>query len=129
MNLQEKNLDLEDLLQCLCAKENGCGYLITNDKKFCDCGVKVMSSVEFLNVVSLTEARNNLKAVFDSVYRDHEEVIIHRKGRENIKREPFEGIGKPEPLKHELSGFWSRRITDEHYSKYTVYLGKLLSIV
>ncbi len=32
----------------------------------------------------------------------------------DIKREPFEGIGKPEPLKHELSGFWSRRITDEH---------------
>ena len=27
---------------------------------------------------------------------------------------PFEGIGKPEPLKHALSGYWSRRITDEH---------------
>lgn len=37
-----------------------------------------------MQVVSLTEARNNLKAVFDSVYKDHEEVIIHRKGRENI---------------------------------------------
>jgi toxin YoeB len=31
-----------------------------------------------------------------------------------IKRNPFEGIGKPEPLKHALSGYWSRRITDEH---------------
>ena len=31
-----------------------------------------------------------------------------------IQREPFEGIGKPEPLKHAVSGFWSRRITDEH---------------
>ena len=30
------------------------------------------------------------------------------------KREPFAGVGKPEPLKHALSGFWSRRITDEH---------------
>jgi len=29
-------------------------------------------------------------------------------------RSPFEGIGKPEPLKHALSGYWSRRITDEH---------------
>jgi toxin YoeB len=29
-------------------------------------------------------------------------------------RTPFEGIGKPEPLKHALSGYWSRRITDEH---------------
>ena len=29
-------------------------------------------------------------------------------------REPFSGIGKPEPLKHALSGYWSRRINDEH---------------
>lgn len=38
----------------------------------------------------------------------------------DIKRDPFEGIGKPEPLKHELSGFWSRRITDEHRLVYEV---------
>ncbi len=31
-----------------------------------------------------------------------------------IMRDPFDGIGKPEPLKHSLSGYWSRRITDEH---------------
>jgi toxin YoeB len=31
-----------------------------------------------------------------------------------ISRNPYEGTGKPEPLKHALSGFWSRRITDEH---------------
>ena len=37
-----------------------------------------------MQVVSLTEARNNLKSVFDSVYIDHEEVVIHRKGRENV---------------------------------------------
>ncbi|MCI8635805.1 MAG: Txe/YoeB family addiction module toxin [Eubacterium sp.] len=30
----------------------------------------------------------------------------------DIKRSPFEGIGKPEPLKHELSGYWSRRIDE-----------------
>lgn len=29
-------------------------------------------------------------------------------------RDPYEGIGKPEPLKHALAGAWSRRITDEH---------------
>jgi toxin YoeB len=29
-------------------------------------------------------------------------------------REPFSGIGKPEPLKHALNGYWSRRINDEH---------------
>ena len=31
-----------------------------------------------------------------------------------IMRTPFEGIGKPEPLKHGLAGYWSRRISDEH---------------
>jgi len=32
----------------------------------------------------------------------------------DIKRSPYEGIGKPEPLKHGLAGYWSRRINDEH---------------
>lgn len=36
------------------------------------------------------------------------------------QRDPFEGIGKPEALKHALSGFWSRRITDEHRIVYRV---------
>jgi len=33
---------------------------------------------------------------------------------QEIKRTPHEGIGKPEPLKHNFSGYWSRRISDEH---------------
>ena len=37
-----------------------------------------------------------------------------------VMREPFEGIGKPEPLKHDLAGCWSRRITDEHRLVYRV---------
>ena len=37
---------------------------------------------------------------------------------EATKRNPFSGIGKPEPLKHALSGFWSRRITEEHRMVY-----------
>jgi len=32
----------------------------------------------------------------------------------DIQRHPYEGIGKPEPLKHGLAGYWSRRIDDEH---------------
>ena len=36
------------------------------------------------------------------------------------QRDPFNGIGKPEPLKHALSGFWSRRITDEHRMVYKI---------
>jgi toxin YoeB len=35
-------------------------------------------------------------------------------------RNPFSGIGKPEPLKHDLKGCWSRRITDEHRLVYKV---------
>jgi len=42
------------------------------------------------------------------------------------QREPFEGIGKPEALKHALSGFWSRRITDEHRMVYRVEGNDLL---
>ncbi len=37
-----------------------------------------------------------------------------------ILRSPFEGIGKPEPLKHGLAGYWSRRINDEHRLVYKV---------
>lgn len=37
-----------------------------------------------------------------------------------IQREPFTGIGKPEPLKHALAGYWSRRITEEHRIVYRV---------
>lgn len=38
----------------------------------------------------------------------------------DILRDPFKGIGKPEPLKGNLSGFWSRRITAEHRLVYAV---------
>jgi toxin YoeB len=38
----------------------------------------------------------------------------------DVQRTPFEGIGKPEPLKHGLSGYRSRRITDEHHRVYKI---------
>jgi len=37
-----------------------------------------------------------------------------------ISRTPFEGTGKPEPLRHALTGYWSRRINDEHRLVYKV---------
>lgn len=37
-----------------------------------------------------------------------------------IQRDPFDGLGKPEPLKHNLSGFWSRRVTAEHRLVYGI---------
>ena len=48
------------------------------------------------------------------IYRKIAELI------EEIRRNPFSGKGKPEPLKHNFSGYWSRRITDEHRLIYTV---------
>ena len=44
----------------------------------------------------------------------------------DIARDPFEGIGKPEPLKHALSGYWSRRINDEHRIVYKIQDKSLL---
>jgi len=42
-----------------------------------------------------------------------------------IQREPFQGIGKPEPLKHELKGCWSRRIDQEHRIVYQILEDKI----
>lgn len=42
-----------------------------------------------------------------------------------IGREPFKGIGKPEPLKYEFKGCWSRRIDDEHRLIYQVSEDKI----
>ena len=39
---------------------------------------------------------------------------------DDVQRTPFSGIGKPEALKHQLDGYWSRRITDEHRLIYAV---------
>ena len=47
---------------------------------------------------------------------------------ENIKLSPFEGLGKPEPLKGNLSGYWSRRIDQEHRFVYSFYDGTLTII-
>lgn len=46
----------------------------------------------------------------------------------DAQRDPFAGLGKPEPLKHNLSGFWSRRIGEEHRLIYRVD-GDTLQIV
>lgn len=56
--------------------------------------------------------------------------IARRIGRliEDCLRKPFEGIGNPEPLKYELVGYWSRRITKEHRLVYTVKNGRCIVI-
>lgn len=59
----------------------------------------------------------------DYVYRQNTDKQCVKKINELIKsilRTPFEGIGKPEPLKHQLTGVWSRRINHEHRLVYEV---------
>ena len=46
----------------------------------------------------------------------------------DIQRSPFDGLGKPEPLKHQFSGFWSRRINDEHRLVYTFVEAELIIV-
>ena len=43
-------------------------------------------------------------------------------------RDPFKGIGNPEPLRHELGGYWSRRITKEHRLVYKVERGRCIVV-
>jgi toxin YoeB len=44
---------------------------------------------------------------------------------ESIRRTPYVGIGRPEALKYELAGYWSRRINDEHRIVYTVSVNRI----
>ena len=59
------------------------------------------------------------------VEKDRKQALRIIKLIEAIQRDPFQGIGKPEPLKHELAGCWSRRINDEHRLVYQVLEGKI----
>lgn len=60
-------------------------------------------------------------------WQQEDKKILKRINRliEDIKRDPFEGIGKPEPLKYHYSGAWSRRITEEHRLIYMIEDGEI----
>lgn len=62
-------------------------------------------------------------------WQKHDKRMVERINKliQETQREPYAGIGKPEALKHALSGYWSRRITDEHRMVYRVN-GKALLI-
>ena len=61
-------------------------------------------------------------------WQQHDKKILKKINRliKEIEREPFEGIGEPEPLKYNWSGYWSRRITIEHRLVYKVTYDALL---
>ena len=54
------------------------------------------------------------------ISNDSETVIRIKDLIKSIRQDPFRGIGKPEPLKFDLKGYWSRRITGEHRIVYKV---------
>lgn len=49
-------------------------------------------------------------------FQQHDRKLLKRINQllDDVRRSPYEGIGKPEPLKGDLAGYWSRRINDEH---------------
>ena len=51
---------------------------------------------------------------------DPEIVVKIKDLLKDIRRTPFHGLGKPEPLRYDLKGFWSRRITGEHRLVYKI---------
>lgn len=68
------------------------------------------------------------KAWEDYLYwQTHDKQMLKRLNAliRDIERTPFSGIGKPEPLRGDLSGFWSRRIDDKHRLVYRVKDGML----
>lgn len=83
-----------------------------------------------------TEAKDTAVAFTDHGWQDYtywasaDSKVLSRINSliEECRRTPFKGTGKPEPLKYDLSGFWSRRITDEHRLVY-MYEGGTLYIV
>ena len=69
---------------------------------------------------NITFDRNAFEQFTDWAAQDkktHDRIIVLIN---DIARDPFKGIGKPEPLKYDLKGWWSRRITDEHRLVYKV---------
>ena len=59
------------------------------------------------------------------VERDRKHALKILQLIRKIQRDPFTGVGKPEPLRHELKGCWSRRIDEEHRLVYEVRKEKI----
>jgi toxin YoeB len=79
-------------------------------------------------------AKTNRVAIFEPEFREDLRYWIETDAKialrvltlvEDVLGSPFSGLGKPEPLKHELAGAWSRRITREHRLVYRVYADRI----
>src|ERR1019366_10798099 len=83
---------------------------------------------------SALSAKTNRVAVFETEFREDLRYWIENDSKvavriltlvEDVMGSPFSGLGKPEPLRHELAGAWSRRITREHRLVYRVYADRI----
>ena len=73
--------------------------------------------------------KNALKDLKYWKKQNNKEILLRIESLLNdIIKNPFEGIGNPEPLKYQLSGYWSRRITKEHRLIYTIKDGKIIIV-
>ena len=63
-------------------------------------------------------------------FQEHDRKLLKRINTliKDTARSPFQGIGKPEPLKSDLSGYWSRRINSEHRLVYGVTVSELIIV-
>jgi toxin YoeB len=83
---------------------------------------------------SALPAKTNRVAVFETEFREDLRYWIENDSKaalriltlvEDVMGGPFTGLGKPEPLRYELAGAWSRRITREHRLVYRVYADRI----
>ena len=70
-----------------------------------------------MNITFTTDAFNDFQSWSKEDKKVFSKIVSLIK---DVERSPFKGIGKPEPLKHDFSGYWSRRITQEHRLVYKV---------
>ena len=63
-------------------------------------------------------------------FQEHDRQLLRRINQviKDAMRTPFQGLGKPEPLKADLAGFWSRRIDHEHRLVYGVVAADLVIV-
>ena len=83
-------------------------------------------------------AKTNRVAVFETEFREDLRYWIENDSKiairiltlvEDVMASPFAGLGKPEPLRYELAGAWSRRITREHRLVYRVYADRIVFLM
>jgi toxin YoeB len=70
-----------------------------------------------MNIIFSPEAFEDLNLWAQEDKKIHAKIVSLIR---DVMKNPFQGLGKPEPLKYQYSGYWSRRITEEHRLVYKI---------